>query len=350
MSKIEEFGEEVYSFLEFIGIKGYEARAYLTLLKLGAETAPKLAANAGIPLPRVYDVLKNLVRKGLVEVKAGRPRLYRALPPRIALKNYLQSYIKEISELGEKVAAILEKHYRSIEHVEPNIWLTYSFEASVEKAKELINSMNIDGYGLLRHELFKELRRTLYKKLENKPEILFSLTVDTDTDPDLLRDLIRLDNIMILKQPISLISLIDADHERGVLFAKNYSLFTSEEELMLIFDNAYFYGYWRNAGIIKRFTVRKGGWYKTSHQWMVLPLINDALRQGYKPLLNITGTWVKTGKPAKVTVRAESVYRGLDDYRRTIMGTTLDGKRLSIGGFGATVEDISAKYIEVIIE
>ncbi len=344
------FSEEVCRFLEFIGIKGYEARAYLTLLSHGMETAPRLAAESGIPLPRIYDVLRSLLRKGLVEVKAGRPRYYKAIPPSIALKRYVELYIDRIRGLLGRVSTELEKYYQSAVAEEPSIWLTYSPEASAEKVKSLIEGMNIDGYASLDPVLLREFSKSLYRKLSSTPENLFSITIIRGVEPGLISDLMRLDNVMILRQPTGYIRMLDVDHKDGVLFSENYALFTREEELLMIIDDAYFYGYWRNAGMLKKFTVKRGNHYRTSHHWMILPLVIDALKQGLNPILKITGHWVKTGEPARVTVRAESVYRGVDDYRRTITGVTMDGERITIGGLGASVEDVSASMIEVIID
>src|SRR5579884_3120085 len=48
-------------------LSGYEARAYISLVKKGAQNAKQLSQNASIPLPRVYDTLDTLMEKALLQ-------------------------------------------------------------------------------------------------------------------------------------------------------------------------------------------------------------------------------------------------------------------------------------------
>lgn len=50
---------------ERFGLNTYEAKAYLSLLR-GARNAKEVASSSGIPISRVYDVLKRLSEKGFV--------------------------------------------------------------------------------------------------------------------------------------------------------------------------------------------------------------------------------------------------------------------------------------------
>lgn len=70
-----------------LGLNSYEARVYIALLMLGEAPAPSIAEAAEVPLTRVYDVLSSLEEKGLIMVVHQRPKLFKAIEPKLALSN-----------------------------------------------------------------------------------------------------------------------------------------------------------------------------------------------------------------------------------------------------------------------
>lgn len=68
-----------------LGLTAYEAGAYLALLTRSELTSAEVAARAGIPRQRVYDVLGTLAAKGLCLARDQTPRAYVAADPGVAL-------------------------------------------------------------------------------------------------------------------------------------------------------------------------------------------------------------------------------------------------------------------------
>ncbi len=347
---LDDGKETILKYLELLGIKGYEGKAYLTLLRMGEATAPRIATKSGIPLPRIYDVLENLCRKGLVEVKAGRPRKYQALPPSVALTRYVKTYIEHVMKLNNKVVEELEKLYRTKESHEPYIWISHSIEASIERTLDWIKETMIDGYASLSKELFMKLINTLKKKLESNKNILFSVTLFKYPDKRIIRKIEDIPNIRLLYQPTGFIKALEHDFKRAIIFGKNYTLFTTEPELMILLNDTYYFGYWRNAEVIKDFSVKRGEKYTTKHQWLSMPIIDQALKNNYNVRLYVVGKLVKTGKPVELEAYAKEVFRSPDDRTRTIICENMNGEKITIGGHGASVEDVEAYYIELVIE
>ena len=95
--------EDLVSLLRSIGLNQYEARTYASLLLFGDLTAGELSNRAGLPRPRVYDIVNGLVKKGFVLVQPGRPVKYRAIPPEEAINNYIrmkrENFEKEIEKI-----------------------------------------------------------------------------------------------------------------------------------------------------------------------------------------------------------------------------------------------------------
>jgi sugar-specific transcriptional regulator TrmB len=65
--------------LRQLGLTEYEARACLTLIRFGKCTAEKISSLGGIPLPRVYDTMSSLAKRGLVIISKTRPQTFRII-------------------------------------------------------------------------------------------------------------------------------------------------------------------------------------------------------------------------------------------------------------------------------
>ncbi len=104
-----EYFEETVSLLRSLGLNQYEARTYASLLLYGDLTAGELSNRAGLPRPRVYDIVNNLVKKGFVLVQPGRPVRYRAVPPKDAIANYIKLKREEFEKEVDKIRKIGEE-------------------------------------------------------------------------------------------------------------------------------------------------------------------------------------------------------------------------------------------------
>ena len=71
--------------LQEVGLTRYESSAYVALLGRESATPTEVARLAGVPRPRIYDVLGALARRRLVRVVTERPLRYRAEPPETAV-------------------------------------------------------------------------------------------------------------------------------------------------------------------------------------------------------------------------------------------------------------------------
>jgi len=86
---------QVKSMLKSFGLTEYEVKAYLTLLRLGISTAEKLSEIGNIPLPRVYDTMEELQRKGFILVGKSRPKKFKPISPEKSLNNLIKIKKKE---------------------------------------------------------------------------------------------------------------------------------------------------------------------------------------------------------------------------------------------------------------
>ncbi|MGQ3413333.1 TrmB family transcriptional regulator [Natrinema sp. LN54] len=78
--------------LEELGLRTYEARCFVALTQLSEGTAKEISQVADVPQSRVYDVVDQLHRLGLVDIQESDPRRYAVVSVDIARKRLRQEY------------------------------------------------------------------------------------------------------------------------------------------------------------------------------------------------------------------------------------------------------------------
>ena len=92
-----------------LGLTGYEASAYLALIRRERATGAEIARLAELPRQRIYDVLSGLVARGLASVVPGRPNRYTAVAPDEAIATLLAEHRSRLGQLERRAAAAVER-------------------------------------------------------------------------------------------------------------------------------------------------------------------------------------------------------------------------------------------------
>jgi sugar-specific transcriptional regulator TrmB len=100
---------EIQERLKMLGLNTYEIRAYIALLSLGVAEANTITARTRIPRGRIYDVLNSLVANNLVESQDSRPKRFRAVAPKIALKNLAEQRNKELERKSRQLNRLVSE-------------------------------------------------------------------------------------------------------------------------------------------------------------------------------------------------------------------------------------------------
>ncbi len=103
--------DEIAGTLRELGLTGYAADAFAALARLPEATAADLVVKTGIPDSKIYYALDELADKGLVEVQAGKPKTYRAVPAReveARLQKILDAKAERERGAVRRVTALLE--------------------------------------------------------------------------------------------------------------------------------------------------------------------------------------------------------------------------------------------------
>ncbi len=134
--------------LKLLGLREYEARIYATLVVLGPSKASEIAKASEVPRPRVYDVLKELHRKGFVDISEGTPTYFRAVEPEKVIASLRDEYLRS----AEEVIVKLNSYQRERRGEWLPVWslqgewnIKSKVEDLAERAKEEFITTFVDG-------------------------------------------------------------------------------------------------------------------------------------------------------------------------------------------------------------
>jgi HTH-type transcriptional regulator, sugar sensing transcriptional regulator len=130
---------EIKQKLEEIGLSGKKADVYLAILQLDKATVVQIAKKAQIKRPTTYDILEDLINKGLVsQTFAGKKRFFYAEPPE-ALKSLLKKQEEKVDQLLPELTSLfnITPHKPKIRYFEGREGLRQIYEEILKmEAKE----------------------------------------------------------------------------------------------------------------------------------------------------------------------------------------------------------------------
>jgi sugar-specific transcriptional regulator TrmB len=112
----DEFFNRFRHVLKPLGLSEYEIRVFLTLVRNGPANYRVLGKKSEVPLGKIYHVLSSLEAKGFVEVIREKPKIYKAVEPKKALRRSLRRLEDDCYELEWKIREVLptlQFHYSS---------------------------------------------------------------------------------------------------------------------------------------------------------------------------------------------------------------------------------------------
>lgn len=141
--------------LKELGFSQYEVSCYTALLENHPINGSQLSKISGVSRSRVYDVLRNLMRKGIVqEVEDS---LYVPLPADELLKRLKSKFEGNISVLKEQLSDISKGS--TFEY----IWTLTGYQSVLDRAVEMIKNASAELYVRIFPKAAKELDPYLHE-------------------------------------------------------------------------------------------------------------------------------------------------------------------------------------------
>jgi sugar-specific transcriptional regulator TrmB len=101
--------KEHVEFLQNLGLTEYQAKTAVVLFAKREATAEEICRHSGIPLTKIYSVLKGLEYLGIATGSPGKPRIYRCGEPAEIVNMLLKKLASRIDLLKEAKKEQLKK-------------------------------------------------------------------------------------------------------------------------------------------------------------------------------------------------------------------------------------------------
>ncbi|WP_311171588.1 HTH-type sugar sensing transcriptional regulator TrmB [Halobellus ordinarius] len=337
--------EELHATLEGVGerfdLGEYEIEAYLAVLEHGELTASEIADRTEIPQPRVYDTVRSLSDRGLVELRESRPMKIVAVDPEDAFGNVKQSLEDLISEL--------EARYTAPARDTEAVSLVKSRSTILRYVEEIIESAEYELVLSLTPDLLRRFRDDLAAKVDAGVSVDLLVTPQSHApDPEEF-DYLEVATVARARRGITTPVLAVADG--------NYSIYATQDALR---DDRDRYGVIFNRSALG-FLV--SGFFGTVLWTTAETLAADgkrrpfprryaSIRRAVKDVrelegpfyASVTGRDVETGDPVVVEGEVQTT-RFEDTEEVASLNLETDDGVLEIGGLVAAFEDVEAQEI-----
>ena len=89
--------------LRSLGLSEYESKTYIALVRGGTLTGINISKASNVPQGKIYETLYKLTEKGFVSVMNAKPKLFKAIDPEIALKQYIKVKKENLEQLEKNL-------------------------------------------------------------------------------------------------------------------------------------------------------------------------------------------------------------------------------------------------------
>jgi len=339
--------------LQDAGLTAYQAEAYLTLLERGTSKAVDVARRSSIPVPRIYDVVKELEQMGYVETMDRETLHVRATEP-VDVVEDLYDRSRRLSD----VASVVEDRWEQTPVAEHEVNVTKRAGTAIDHARELIREAEHSVELAVSAEALPEFEEAL----ESTPDdvvVRVSLYRD-DRDADVI-DLDVLGDaateVRDRKYSAPLLVIVDGEtscYAPTSSLPDPYGVIVKGDHITLVF-RWYFqtclWAVWEPC-------YRR----EDSHAVFVsmeefVCAVYDEWREGGPIRVTVDGVSPETGDRISLTGELTGIqYTGETEGTPTLADlageasiVVSDGEYdYSVGGWGARVEDVEARRIEVV--
>jgi sugar-specific transcriptional regulator TrmB len=131
--------EQARELLQELGLQEYEAKTFVALTRLPQGTAKEISEISEVPRTRVYDAVRVLESKGLVEIQHSNPQQFRAVPIEEAADTLQQDYKTRTDRLRETLASMDAAPADAGTEVTHEVWSLSGTAAISSRTQQLID-------------------------------------------------------------------------------------------------------------------------------------------------------------------------------------------------------------------
>ncbi|MFP4175108.1 MAG: TrmB family transcriptional regulator [Halobacteriales archaeon] len=164
--------DDAVEILQQMGLKEYEARCFVALTRLSEGTAKRISEVSDVPRTRVYDAIRVLESKGLVEVQHTNPKIFRSISVEEAVENLLDTFESRTTRLSEALRGLEPVSSDDETEVSHEVWALSGDRAISNRTYQLVDeaedevALVVSSESLEDGELVDHLRSALDRGVE----------------------------------------------------------------------------------------------------------------------------------------------------------------------------------------
>lgn len=188
--------------LEELGLREYEAKCFVALTEMSAGTAREVSECIDVPRTRVYEAVRVLESKGLVEIQHSSPQQFRAVAPNEAVALLQQRYQSRIETLDGLLDDIRARGERDESDPDQEVWSLDDGEAIDTRTASLLESAQDEALlfvgdpQVLSDDLCRSLESTRDRDID------FAVGAGTEAVESDLRDIVPESSLFIPELPL----------------------------------------------------------------------------------------------------------------------------------------------------
>jgi len=303
-----------------------------------------------VPHPRIYDIIANLLTKGLVEIQTGKRRKYKATKPSVAFARHINRF----KEKGELVTQYLNRIYDKKMEI-PSIWMLKGRDNMIDKILEILYKAENEVLLTIPANLLGTFEKHL-RKVESKG-VVISLVIYLDGEKSQVDTKIaRYVDVRVREPPASI--LAQADFNECLLCSHNtltsqlpvnegHAIVAEDFDLLQVLSYFFYHSYWIHAKpVIKENPTRK---YPKNfvHMWKAIEEVDMLMEKGYKVKALIKGKNVIDHTPTEFEALIIET-RNINSRIFSLIVEKPDGTKITVGGRQASIEDVEASTLTLI--
>ncbi|MFB6303983.1 MAG: TrmB family transcriptional regulator [Haloferacaceae archaeon] len=138
--------------LQQLGLKEYEAKSFVALSRRQSGTAKEISETSEVPRTRVYDAVRVLESKGLVETQHSNPKRFRAVSVDEAVDTLRAEYAERTKSLRGALNELEPTDEDETEEVTHEVWALSDEKGIMSRTQQLIQRATDEVILVIGHE------------------------------------------------------------------------------------------------------------------------------------------------------------------------------------------------------
>lgn len=347
--------EELLETLQAADLSFYQANAYLALLELGTASATEVADASEVPDARIYDVLRDLDDLGYVELYEQETFQARATDPE-TIVDELTGRASALEDAAEEI----EDRYERPTLDTQTVSIVKRFDTVIEAARSFVRDAEIQVHATLTRDQFETLREDLADAYDRG--VTVNVTLLGRDDGPTLDDADYEDTVSAVRRIHGPSPFIVTSDLRRTAFAPNpaaieeYGLILQNRSFTYVFFWHLLLFAWLPSPSVYAEDAATPKRYADIRQFLLEH--RQLLRENATVTVEVAGRHIEDNRDVTVsgpivdTDHGSAAPGSLSSDVLSLTGTATfvvdDGDdRHTVGGWGATYEDIEARCITV---